>query len=65
MGSIVYLIRPSEESIARSLCLKEGTGVVVALDTMLPEAPVHSNMERLSYEQMVEVLLKAEKVIAL
>lgn len=65
MGSIVYLVRPSEESIARSLCLKEGTGVVVALDTVPPEAPVHSNVERLSYDQMMEVLLKAEKVIAL
>lgn len=73
MSSIVYVIRPSEQSIARSVCIKEGSGVVLSLDNTLPPGKVEETVEpslvqrdeKLSYDQVLTLLLKADKVITL
>jgi hypothetical protein len=73
MSSIVYVVHPRERSIARSICLEQGSGLVVSLDkTLLPgkveriiEPSLVRRDEGLSYGQVLELLLKAEKVIAL
>ncbi|GKS63420.1 hypothetical protein YTPLAS72_07240 [Nitrospira sp.] len=73
MSSIVYVIHPLERSIAYSICLEQGSGLVVSLDKTLPPGKVErisepSQIRRdegLTYEQVLEILLKAEKVIAL
>lgn len=73
MSSIVYVIRPSEQSIARSVCLKEGSGVVLSLDNALPPGKVEETVklspvqrdEKLSYDQVLTLLLRADKVITL
>lgn len=59
--------------IARSVCLKEDSGLVLSLDHTLPPGKVESTTntlplqveENLSYEQVLMVLLKANKVITL
>lgn len=73
MSSIVYVIRPSEQSIARSVCLKEGSGVVLSLDNALSPGKVEETVklspvqqgEKLSYDQVLTLLLRADKVITL
>lgn len=73
MSSVVYVIRPSEQSIARSVCIKEGSGIVLSLDNTLPpgkvEGTVDSSLvlrdEKLSYDQVLALVLKADKVITL
>jgi hypothetical protein len=59
--------------MGRSVCLKEDPGLVLSLDNTLPPGKVEStaNMsslqlgENLSYDQVLMVLLKADKVITL
>ena len=73
MSSIVYVVHPMERSIAYSMCLEEGSGLVVLLDKTLPPGKVERTTEpslfrrdeNLSYGQVLELLLKAEKVITL
>lgn len=73
MSSIVYVVRPSEQSIARSVCLKEGSGIVLSLDRVLPPGKIEKTVklssvqreEKLSYDQVLTLLLKADKVITL
>ena len=73
MSSIVYVVHPEERSIAHSMCLKAGSGLVVSLDKTLPPGKVEKTVEssrfqqneNLSYGQVLELLLKADKVIAL
>jgi hypothetical protein len=73
MSSIVYVVHPLEQSIARSMCLEEGSGLVVSLNTTLPPGKIERAVEpsrfqqdeNLSYGQVLQLLLKAEKVIAL
>lgn len=73
MSSIVYIVRPSEQSIARSVCLKEGSGMVLSLDRALPLGKVERTVklspiqrdEKLSYDQVLGLLLQADKVITL
>ncbi len=73
MAPILYVIRPSEPSIARSVCLKQRSGVVLSLDSTPHPGRIESTTaevsldreEKLSYEQVLALLLKAEKVIAL
>lgn len=73
MRLIVYITRPSKQSIARSICLKKGADVVVSLDdTVLPGKvemcvepfPIQQG-ERLTYDQVLMLLFKADKVITL
>jgi hypothetical protein len=73
MSSTIYVIRPSEQSIARSVCLKESAGVVVSLDNAIPPGKVEKSVkpsliqqgEKLTYDQVLVLLLKADKVITL
>ena len=73
MCPILYVLRPSEPSIARSLCLKEALGMVLSLDNTRLPGKVHGlrkqssspKDETLSYDQVLSLLLKADKVIAL
>jgi len=73
MSSIVYVVHPMERSIAHSMCLKAGSGLVVSLDKTLPPGKVERSLEpsrfrqneNLSYGQVLELLLEADKVIAL
>lgn len=73
MSSIVYVIRPSGQSIARSVCIKQGSGMVLSLDNTLPPGKVEGTVEpslvqrneKLSYDQVLTLLLKADKVITL
>lgn len=59
--------------IARSICLKEDSGLVLSLDNTLPPGRIESATsvsplqleEKLSYDQVLMVLLKADKVITL
>lgn len=73
MGFIVYVTHPSEESVARSVCLKKNSGVVLSLDNTLPRGKVEETVnsspiqqeEILSYDQVLTLLLKADKVFTL
>jgi len=73
MSSIVYVVHPLKRSIARSICLEEATGLVLSLDKTFPPGKIEQISESsplrrdegLSYGQVLEVLIKAEKVIAL
>jgi len=73
MSSIVYVVHSIERSIARSICLEQGSGLVVSLDKILPPGKVERitepslvrRDEGFSYGQVLELLLKAEKVITL
>jgi len=73
MGSIIYVIHPVEHSIARSICLEGGSELVVSLDKTFPPGKVVRTVkssriqqgENLSYAQVLELLLQAEKVVAL
>ena len=73
MGFIIYLIRPSEHSIARSLCVRDGSEVVVTLNDSVPPGKVEQTVktasvqkdDTLSYNQVLALILEAEKVIAL
>jgi hypothetical protein len=76
MNSTVYVIRSSEQSeqsTARSVCLKGGTGVVLSLGNTFPPGKVEKAIElspvqqdeKLSYDQILALLLKADKVITL
>ena len=73
MYPIVYVFHPSSQTIARSVCLEEGTGLVLSLDNTLPPGKVESTTkpsllqvdEKLSYDQVLTQLLKADKVITL
>ena len=73
MSLIVYVVRPSGQSIARSVCLREGSGVVLSLDDTLPPGKVEGTVKpslvqrdaKLSYDQVLTLLLKADKVITL
>ncbi len=73
MSLTVYIARPSSPLIARSVCLKEDSGLVLSLDNTLPPGKVVSTTrvsplqleENLSYDQVLMVLLKADKVITL
>jgi len=73
MSLIVYLSRPSSPLIARSVCLKKDSGLVLSLDNTLPPGKIESTTtvsplrlkENLSYDQVLMVLLKADKVITL
>jgi len=73
MSSIIYVVHPIERSIAYEMCLKEGSGLVVSLDKNLPPGKVERVIEpslfrrddKLSYGQVLELLLKADKVITL
>lgn len=73
MCPIVYLIRPSEQSIARSVCLKDASGVALSLGDTHPPGKVHDLREQssyqrdetLSYDQVLSLLLTADKIITL
>jgi hypothetical protein len=73
MCPIVYISRPSSQTIARSVCLQEDSGLVLSLDNTLPPGKVESTTkvsplqleEKLSYDRVLIVLLKADKVITL
>lgn len=73
MCPIVYLIRPSEQSIARSVCLKDASGMALSLADTHPPGKVHdlgeqSSYQRdepLSYDQVLSLLLTADKIITL
>lgn len=60
MNSLVYVLRDSKQSIARSVCMKEGSGVVLSLVPGKADGSVKP-----SYTQVLELLLKADKVITL
>lgn len=73
MSMIVYVVRPPGQSIAHSVCLREDAGVVLSLDKTLPPGKVEKTVkpslvqrdEKLSYDQVLTLLLKADKVITL
>jgi len=73
MSLIVYISRPSSQMIARSVCLKDDSGLVLSLDNTVPPGRVERTTnvlplqveENLSYDQVLMVLLKANKVITL
>jgi len=72
MSLIVYISRPSSQMIARSVCLKDDSGLVLSLDNTVPgRVESTTNVlplqveENLSYDQVLMVLLKANKVITL
>lgn len=73
MALIIYVIRSSEPSLARSICLKRRSEVVLSLGNTLPPGRIEHTTaevsldreETLSYEQALTLLLGADKVIAL
>ncbi len=73
MCPIVYVYHPSSQTIARSVCLQEGSGLVLSLDDTLPPGKVERTAEpsllqleeKLSYDQVLSLLLEADKVITL
>ncbi len=73
MSLTVYISRPSSPLIARSVCLKKDSGLVLSLDNTLPPGKIESTTtvsppqleENLSYDQVLMLLLKADKVITL
>lgn len=73
MSLIIYVVHPIERSITYEMCLKEGSGLVISLDKNLPPGKVERTIEsslchrgdNLSYGKVLELLLKADKVITL
>ncbi len=73
MCLIVYVYHPSSKTTARSVCLQKGSGLVLSLDNTLPPGKVERTAEpsllkleeKLSYDQVLSLLLEADKVITL
>lgn len=73
MFPMIYVYHPSSQTIARSVCLQKGSGLVLSLDDTLPPGKVESIAEpsllkleeKLSYDQVLTLLLEANKVITL
>jgi hypothetical protein len=73
MSSVVYVVRSSLHTISQSLCPEQGSVLMISLkDSLLPGTVISTNKEfpledgeQLSYEQLMAVLVKSEKVVTL
>ncbi|UVT15996.1 MAG: hypothetical protein H8K04_19765 [Nitrospira sp.] len=73
MSSVVYVVRSPLHTISQSLCPEQGSVLMISLkDSLLPGTVVSTTKEfpledgeQLSYEQLMAVLVKSEKVVTL
>ncbi|MDK2744460.1 MAG: hypothetical protein H8K03_11820 [Nitrospira sp.] len=73
MSSVVYVVRSSLHTISQSLCPEQGSVLMISLkDSLLPGTVISTSKEfpledgeQLSYEQLMAVLVKSEKVVTL